>query len=317
MQQDDVIWSVINDSFCSFKTSFNKTKFCRNEYNVTGVCNKVSCPLANSRYATIREEDGLWEKVKLDGNFMTAIEQIDKNLEYWPGHMVHRVKQRYIKITQYLIRMRKLRKQVKRELVPIKKKTDRRDAAREMKAMVAAQLTVNIKKELLERLKKQTYGDLYYFPEKVFNDVMEDVGEPDQMNEEEVEEEDGDLEGAQFVEGDSDEESYDEEDSEYNEELERELDMEAMNGDMEDYEEEDGDDDEDDDEDEDDSDEDDYQPSNKNNNNKRPTSKSQKKDGSKPTKARVEIEPIGPLNQDPLGLGLGSDSPEFHFVESS
>lgn len=59
MQQDELIWQVIYHGHCSFKAKVaEETTFCRNPYNVTGLCNRVSCPLANSRYATVREEKG-------------------------------------------------------------------------------------------------------------------------------------------------------------------------------------------------------------------------------------------------------------------
>jgi hypothetical protein len=64
------------------------------------------------------------------------------------------ITQRFTKITQYLIRMRKLKLKVRPKLVGIHKKVERREARREAKAAIAARLEKSIEKELLERLKQ-------------------------------------------------------------------------------------------------------------------------------------------------------------------
>jgi len=240
--------------------------FCRSPFNLTGLCRKEACPLANSRYATILERKGqfcpffispvffpdpfvpcltgrcylylktierahtpakMWERIKLSKNFAQALKQvrhfssldfytllsdpnlmffspnsfgqINQHLQYWPKFLANKCKQRLTKITQYLIRMRKIKLKSRTKLVPINKKTERREARKEIKAETAAGIENAIEKELLERLKKGTYGDIYNFPQIAFEtalegEELEEEEEDEEEDEEEEEENERNLE---------------------------------------------------------------------------------------------------------------------------
>jgi len=132
------------------------------------------CPLANGRYATIKEENGilylyiktierahtpakLWEKIELPDNLEGSLALINKHLEFWSRKFVNKVKERLVRLRQYVIRYRKWYYKPKPRLVVVHKKFERREKKRELRALIAAKLDFAIKAELLERLKQGTY----------------------------------------------------------------------------------------------------------------------------------------------------------------
>ncbi|XP_013713035.1 protein MAK16 homolog [Brassica napus] len=208
MQDDEVIWQAIRHNHCSYMAKIETGIFCRNPYNVTGICNRSSCPLANSRYATIRDHDGvfylymktierahmpknLWERIKLPRNYEKALELIDKHLLYWPKLLQHKVKQRLTKMTQIRIRTRKLNLKTREKIMTMARRDIKREPRREEKALKAAQLEKSIETELLERLMKGVYPKILDYPELV-TDVQKEV---------EVEEEEEEEPEIEYVEG--------------------------------------------------------------------------------------------------------------------
>jgi protein MAK16 len=239
---DEMIWQVINHQFCSYKAVIGKAKsdkttFCQHPYSVTGLCNRTSCPLANSLYATLREENGkvylcmktverahspknLWEKVLLSRNYGKALSQIDEHLQYFPKVLMHRNKQRLTKIHQYLLRMRKLKlkelagHKAKMVQAPTRK-VAQREARREQKALVAAKITQKVEQELVDRLAKGTYGDMYNFAESSYTKALEQKETEEVETEEESEEEDSIVQYVEDLDSEDEVEEEDMEDMEY------------------------------------------------------------------------------------------------------
>lgn len=181
----------------------------------------------------------MWQRIRLKRQYAAALAQIDEHLAYWPKFLVHKNKQRLTKITQYLIRMRKLQTKVRTKLVTMPARKEKMERRREEKAEVAAQLDKSIEKELLERLQSGTYGDIYNFPSMQYQKLLSQEGVEDNKEMDRDVEHDMDVQEEGYEEFIEDEEEEDEEEEE-EEEIEwlsdGEVELgEASDGDMEDY----------------------------------------------------------------------------------
>ncbi|KAK4148139.1 protein MAK16 [Dichotomopilus funicola] len=286
---DEIVWQIINQQFCAFKLKTTKgNNFCRNEYSVSGLCNRQSCPLANSRYATIRTSpkgtiylyiktiershmpSKWWEKIKLSKNYQEALQQIESRLQYFPKFLLHKCKQRLTRLVQVATRMRRIAAEEARlgeRLVPkMAPKIKHREEARERKALMAAKLERTIERELLERLRQGAYGDMPLncnanIWKKVLNALeTEGEGVRDKDMDKGVEDEEEEAESEEELEKEVEEEDEEEEDgaveyvSDFDESDEELADIEDWLGSDEDDDQEDDDEEDSDGEDDDEED---------------------------------------------------------------
>ncbi|KAL2025041.1 hypothetical protein VTK56DRAFT_43 [Thermocarpiscus australiensis] len=283
---DEIVWQIINQQFCAFKLKTTKgNNFCRNEYSVSGLCNRQSCPLANSRYATVRTSpkgtiylyiktiershmpSKWWEKIKLSKNYQQALQQIEERLQFFPKFLIHKCKQRLTRLVQVATRMRRIAAEEARlgeQLVPkMAPKIKRREETRERKALAAAKLERTIERELLDRLRQGAYGDQPLncnanIWKKVLNALEaegEGVRDKDMDKGIEADEDEEEAESEEELEKEREEEDEEEDGAvEYVSDFDESEDEELA--DIEDWLGSEEDDDDEDDDDEDDSDED-------------------------------------------------------------
>jgi protein MAK16 len=195
------------------------------------MCSRHTCPLANSTYATVIEHEDelylyiktaerahlprrMWEKVRLDASFPTALSQIDENLQWWDRRLVNRVKARMLRLKQYLLRKQKMMTEEDIEYVSVNKRQEYKLIRREAKAEQAARIELEIEKELKERLRKGTYDSIMNVDQQAFEKVIaeqEDIDELEaQMEREEAE--DDDLDAFEMDSGDESEDESEDED---------------------------------------------------------------------------------------------------------
>lgn len=173
---DESIWNQIGGikNRCTHKKKTRTEIFCNNVYNVSGVCNEKSCPIANTKYATVREEnemmflyikepermatpEKMYEKIELGTDYDVALKTIEEELEYWDPYLIHKCKQRYTKLFKYLVRKEEILEKGK-VLKPRQTKKLKKDRKAGKETLEKTNIRLNLKEELLKRLEEGAYS---------------------------------------------------------------------------------------------------------------------------------------------------------------
>ncbi|KAK8880957.1 ribosome biosynthesis protein [Tritrichomonas musculus] len=86
--------------------------------------------------------------------------------------------------------MRIMKQAPKVKDLPIKNKQEKRNKAREERALSVAHVEYTVKEELKNRLKNGVYGEIYNLDAKEFNEALDEIAEPVEfIDESELEEE--------------------------------------------------------------------------------------------------------------------------------
>ena len=132
-----------------------------------------------------------------------------------PEFLKAKCQARYLRIQEYLRRTDRLENDPNQPILSVKKsKVIKREARREGRAKQVALIENAIEKELLERLQKGVYGDIYNLPQATFETVLDRHGQRQEL-EEEISGED-----VEYVE-DEEEEFLEDSEVEYEEEFEK------------------------------------------------------------------------------------------------
>ncbi|MEN2497875.1 MAG: ribosome biosynthesis protein [Marteilia pararefringens] len=188
---DDFVFLTLSKSFCSYQNKTKNLVSCRNKNNLTGICARAACPLANTEYATVVMNDDNticlkvkipelrhqpsreWKVIELDiDNKSKALQQIKEATAKHTQWVTDKCKKKYLTFIEIAKNMQNTNQQ-KETLIPLKRKVENQEKRRAEKAFLKSRLHKSIEKQLEERLKTGYYDDLYDIKSKATDSIAE------------------------------------------------------------------------------------------------------------------------------------------------